>query len=444
MIRALTAAAFVATAPLAPALAAVEIQEVVSPGGITAWLVEEPSIPFVAIELQFEGGAGLDLPGKRGATFLMHGLLEEGAGARDNVAFAEAVEELSARFSFEAFADSVTVSAQMLTDETLDDAVALLRDAITDPIFDPAAVERVRGQVQSIIEANASDPGEIASAAQAASLFPDHPYGSGIEGTRESVAALTPADLAEAHRNAMRRDNVIVGVTGDITPEELGPLLDDLLGGLPETGPEGPGRADMAEVAGIDVIEFPAPQSTVRWAQGGIGLDDPDYFAAILVNHVLGGGGFGSRLTEEVRVERGLTYGIGTGLAPRDHAEQWLGSFSASNDKVAEAIDVVLDEWSRMATEGLTEEELEAAKTYVMGAYPLRFDGNARIAGILAGMQSIGLPIDYIPTRNDRVEAVTLEQANRVARELLTPDQLSFVVVGQPEGVEDGPLPADG
>ena len=440
MIRALILAVATLVAAL-PARAAVDIQEVVSPGGITAWLVQEPSIPFVAIEMRFEGGANLDRPGKRGATYLMTGLLEEGAGARDNVAFAEAAEALAASFGFDAGDDAVTVSLTALSDDTLDEAVALLRDALVEPRFDEAAVERVRGQVLSIIEAQDRDAGDLADHAYKRLAFPDHPYGAPYEGTLETVSSLVADDLRQAKDDAIRRDNVIVGVTGDIAPERLGPLLDALLGDLPEAGPEGPGEAEDRLEPGVTVIDFPSPQSYVFFAQDGIGLDDPDYFAAILVNHVLGGGGFGSRLTEEVRVARGLSYGIGTGLAPRDFSEQWLGSFSASNDRVAEAVGVVLDEWRRMQADGITAEELEAAKTYVMGSYPLRFDGNARIAGILAGMQSIGLPIDYIPTRNDRVEAVTLEQANRVAADLLAPDSLHFVVVGRPEGLDTGALP---
>jgi zinc protease len=231
---------------------------------------------------------------------------------------------------------------------------------------------------------------------------------------------------------------VHVGVTGDISAEELGPLLDELLGDLPATGGPDVGRTDYSLEGGKTVVDFPGVQSLVFFGQEGIAFEDPDYFPAFVLNHVLGGGGFGSRLTEEVRVQRGLTYGIGTGLVPRDHAEQIIGQFSASNDKVAEAVEIVRAEWARMAEKGVSEEELATAKTFLTGEYPLRFDGNGNIAGILVGMQSIGLPIDYIATRNDRVEAVTQADVARVAADLLDPDALHFVVVGQPVGLETG------
>jgi zinc protease len=420
-----------------PALAAVDIQEVTSPGGITAWLVEEPSIPFVALEVRFEGGANLDLPGKRGATNLMMALLEEGAGDRDAREFAEATEEVAARFGFDASNDSVSVTAEFLT-EMRAESVALLRDAIVAPRFDPEAVDRVRDQVLASIARTANDPNEIASATLRTLAFPDHPYGSDYDGTVETVSSLTADDLAEAHANALTLDRVHVGVTGDISAEELGTLLDDLLGDLPATGGSQVGPAEYSLEGGKTVVDFPSPQSVVLFGHEGIAFEDPDYFPAVILNHALGGGGFSSRLMEEVRVRRGLTYGIGTSLVPRDHATQWLGQFSASNDKVAEAVEIVRDEWARMAAEGLDQQELETAKTYITGAYPLRFDGNANIAGILVGMQSIGLPIDYIATRNDRVEAVTVADVKQAATRLLDPDALHFVVVGQPEGLETG------
>ncbi|MEM7642247.1 MAG: pitrilysin family protein [Pseudomonadota bacterium] len=420
-----------------PAIAAVEIQEVTSPGGITAWLVEEPSIPFVAIELAFEGGANLDLPGKRGATHLMTSLLEEGAGDLDARGFAEATEMLAAGFSFDTTNDTVTVSAEFLT-ESRAQSVELLRDALTAPRFDDAAITRVRDQVLAVIAQHENDPSEIAQTTKAALAFPEHPYGSVLEGTRETVSSLTVDDLRTAHRNALTRDRVKVGVTGDITAAELGPLLDDLLGGLPESGGPSVDEADYALPGGVTVVDFPSPQSVVLFGHEGVAFDDPDYFPAFVLNHILGGSGFASRLMEEVRVKRGLTYGIGTGLSARDYSEQIVGQFSASNDKTSEAVELIRAEWRRLAEEGVTEAELEAAKTFLTGAYPLRFDGNARIAGILVGMQDLGLSIDYIATRNDRVAAVTQADVARVAARLLDPEALHFVVVGQPEGLETG------
>lgn len=420
-----------------PAFAAVEIQEVTSPGGITAWLVEEQSIPFTAIELQFEGGANEDSAEARGATYLMMGLLEEGAGEMDAQAFAERREAIAARTSFDSSNDNVTINLSFLT-EMRDESIDLLRAAMTDPRFDPDAVERVREQVLAGLAADARDPGEIAGRTYNALSFADHPYGSDYKGTPETVAALSIEDLREAHARALTRDRVTVGVTGDISAEELAPLLDRLLGDLPESTPVDIPAITPQLRAGVTVIDFPSPQSVVLFGQPGIDFEDPDYFAAFVLNQVIGGSGFDSRLMTEVRVKRGLTYGIGTFLSVRDKTEQLLGQFSSSNDKAGEAIEIIRAQWAEIAENGITEAEMEAAKTYLTGAYPLRFDGNSRIAGILTGMQSIGLPIDYIPTRNDQIYRVTLDDVKRVAQRLLDTDALHFVVVGQPEGLESG------
>ena len=433
MIRFATAL-FIGAAAALPARAEVDIQSVTSPGGITAWLVEEHSLPFVALEIAFRGGTSLDVEGKRGAVNLMTALLEEGSGDLDARGFARAKETLATSFGFTASSDGLSISARFLT-ENFDESVALLRDAIQSPRFDEADIERVRAQVLSGLAFEAKDPNEIASKTFAEMAYGDHPYGTAASGTPESVAALTRDDLVEAHKNVLVRDRVLVAAVGDITPEQLGTLLDTLLGELPQEGPMLPPAVEPMITGGTTVVEFETPQSVALFGQRGIPLGDPDYFAAVLLNQVLGGGSFESRLMQEVREKRGLTYGVYSYLYSRNLANAFMGSVSSANDRIGEAISVIKDEWQRAATEGLTEEELQDAKTYLTGAYPLRFDGNGTIAGILVGMQMINLDIDYVKTRNELVEKVTLEDVRRVAGELLDPEGLHFVVVGTPEGV---------
>lgn len=418
-----------------PARAEVDIQTVTSPGGIDAWLVEEHSLPFVAVEIAFRGGTSLDADGKRGAVNLMSGLLEEGAGDMDAREFARATEALATRFGFSAGPEELSISARFLT-ENFDESVALLRAAIQEPRFEPADIERVRAQVISGIAFDAKDPDEIASRTFAEMAYGEHPYGTPQAGSLESVATLTRDDLLEAHRRVLARDRVLVSAVGDITPEQLGQLLDTVLGDLPETGAPMPPEVEPDIRPGVTVVDFETPQSVALFGQRGIGVEDDDYFTAVLLNQILGGGSFESRLMNEVREKRGLTYGVYSYLYPRDLGNAMMGSTSSSNARIAQAIDVIRDEWAKAAETGVTEEELRDAKTYLTGAYPLRFDGNSTIAGILVGMQMIGLPADYIATRNDKVEAVTLEDVQRVAGELLDPEGLHFVVVGQPEGVE--------
>jgi zinc protease len=433
MIRFATAL-FLGAAVALPARAEVEIQTITSLGGVEAWLVEEHSLPFVAIEIAFLGGTSLDVEGKRGAVNLMAALLEEGSGNLDARGFARATETLATSFGFSAGSEELSISARFLT-ENFDASVALLRDAIQKPRFDQADIDRVRAQVISGLSFEAKDPNEIASKSFASMAYGNHPYGTVESGTPESVAALTRDDLLEAHRNVLVRDRVLVGAVGDITPEQLGALLDAVLGDLPQNGPIMPPHVEPVIKGGTTIVEFDTPQSVVLFGQRGIAVNDDDYFAAVLLNQVLGGGSFESRLMQEVREKRGLTYGVYSYLYSRDLANAYMGSVSSANDRVAEAISVIRDEWRRAAEEGVTEDELQDAKTFLTGAYPLRFDGNSTIAGILVGMQTIGLEPEYVKTRNQRVERVTLDDVKRVASELMDPDALHFVVVGKPEGL---------
>ncbi|WP_414898799.1 M16 family metallopeptidase [Rhodovulum sp. YEN HP10] len=435
MIRAVfSSLGFVLLAAL-PLRAEVEIQEVTSPGGLHAWLVESHEVPFVSLEIRFQGGASLDAPGKRGAINLMTGLLDEGAGEMDARAFARERDALAASYRFDVGADSLAISARMLT-ENRDQAVGLLRQALVAPRFDADAIDRVRAQVISGIRSDATDPNAIAGETFDRIAYGDHPYATPISGTEKSVGALTRDDLIAARDRVMARDRLFVAAAGDISAEDLGRLLDRLFEGLPETGAPMPGPAPLNLAGGVKVVPFETPQSVAVFGQRGLERDDPDFFAAFVMNQILGGGGFGARLMEEVRVKRGLTYGVYSYLMPMDHAALIMGGVASGNDKIAEAVEVIRDEWVRMAEAGATEEELEKVKTYLTGAYPLRFDGNAPIARILVGMQMEGLTPDYVRTRNDRIRAVTLEDVRRVAAELLDPAHLQFVVVGQPQGLE--------
>ena len=425
---------FLAASLVAVPALATEIQEVTSPGGIKAWLVEDHTIPFTALNLAFRGGASLDAPGKRGAISLMTHTLEEGAGDMDATAYAAATEALGAKISFDVGDDALTVAGRFLS-ENRDAGADLVAAALTEARFDEDAVARVKGQVQAIIRAEDNDPNAIAQKALAKAIWGAHPYGSSLNGTVESIAPLGREDMIEAQNRVIARDRVIVGATGDITPEQLGLLVDRVLAKVPETGTAPlPQAAKFESKGGTEVIDWDSPQTVISFAQPGVSMDDPDYFAAFVADHILGGGGFSSRLMEEIREKRGLTYGVSTALSNAVDGDAWVGGMASSNASAAEATDLVKQEWGRMA-EGVTEKELTDAKTYLTGEYPLRWDGNSKIAGILVGMQLVGLPIDYPATRNAKIEAVTAEDVARVARERLDPAKLQFVLVGRPEGL---------
>ena len=433
MIKFLTLCTVIMFAAL-PARAELNIQEVTSKGGITAWLVTEPSIPMIALNIGFQGGSTTDPDDKLGATYLMAGLLEEGAGDMDAITFKRAAEELATSFSFDSSREQISISAEFLS-KNRDASVALLKAAITTPAFNDVAFERTKAQVMSIIARNQSDPEEIASATFNALAFAGHAYARPYRGTAETMSALTQDDLRHAHDRTMTKDRLFVGVVGDITASELSVMLDELFGDLPENGAPLPEPITFQVAGGTTVVDFDIPQSTAIWGHQGIGQKDPDFFVAFVMNRVLGGGGFTSRLTQEVREKRGLTYGVYSYMASFEQADYYGGSVSSGNERIGEAIDIIKQEWARMADGGVTDAELEAAIKYMTGSYPLRFDGNGQIANLLTYSQMNNFPIDYPQNRNSYIEAVTKQDIARVAKRILRTDDMRFVVVGRPIGV---------
>jgi zinc protease len=425
--------ALIATAAV-PARA-VEVQRVISPGGIEAWLVEDHSNPIISLDLSFRGGAALDPAGKEGLANLVAGLIDEGAGALDSQAFQGRLDELSIKLSFSAGRDSFSGEMMTLT-ENREAAFELLRLALTEARFDAEPVARIRSQILAGLSRESQDPQTIVGRTMSKVLFPDDPYGRPANGTSASVSALITADLRRFTAERFARDVLVVGVVGDIAAEELARRLDETFLGLSamaapaelaDTTPDSQGE--------VIVVERDIPQSVVAFGHAGIARDDPDYYAAYVVNYILGGGGFSSRLYEEVREKRGLAYSVYSYLNPLDRAALVMGGVATQNGRVAQSLDLIRAEWRRMAEDGPSEAELRDAKTYLTGSFPLRFSSSGRISGMLAGMQYQDLGIDYLERRNDLIEAVTLDDARRVAARLYDADKLTVVVVGRPEGI---------
>ncbi len=421
---------------LARPAAAVTVTRVVSAGGIEAWLVEDHSSPILSMIFSFDGGAALDPSGKEGLATMVAGLLDEGAGDLKSQDFQSRLDDLAA--SFTAKADDDALRGEVKT-TTANRAAAfdLVRLALTRPRFDADAVERVRGQLVAELARQQGEPSVVAQRAFAAMVFGQHPYGRPAEGTPAGLAAITVADLKDWVGQRFGRDHLIIGVAGDITAAELGPLLDTAFGDLPasvadasvsDTEPGAPGR--------VVVLRRQIPQSVAVFGEPGVKRDDPDWYAAFVMNSILGGGGFSSRLTNEVRVKRGLAYGAASYLIPNDHAALIEGEVATRNERMADSLAVIKREWQRMADDGVTAEELADAKTYLNGSFPLQMDGTASIARLLVVVQRDHLGIDYFDRRASLINAVSVDDVHRVARRLLHADQLAVVVVGDPTGVE--------
>jgi zinc protease len=419
----------------APVHAATEVERVVSAGGIEAYLLSEPSIPFMSLSLHFRGGAALDPAGREGLATMVSGLLDEGAGDLDSRAFQTELEDLAIRLSFDAGRDEFTGQLKTLTAHR-ERAFELLRLALSAPRFDAEPVDRIRSQLQANLRRRSEDPDYLAALTWFTTAFPDHPYGRPVQGTIESLAAIERSDLQGFVDARLARDNLVIGVSGDVTAAELGPLLDHAFGDLPEHSAPG-AIAAVSPVGGTTVVlRRPVPQSQVLFGEVGLPRDDPDFYTAYVANHILGGSGFTSRLTDEVREKRGLAYSVYSYLYPMDHAPLWLGGLGTANAAVGQAIQVVREQIAGMAAGEITQAALDDAKTYLTGSFPLRLTSNDAIAGTLVQMQVDDLGIDYLDRRNGYIEAATLDDVRRVAARLYDPDNLLVVVVGEPEGVE--------
>jgi len=424
----LLAVVFLTLPAIMPAQAAVNIQEVKSDGGITAWLVEDYSVPIISIRFAFRGGSTQDPPGKEGLVKLMSGLFDEGAGDLDRDAFQDKLDDAGAEMRFSPGRDALYGSMRMLADEK-DKALELLRLAITSPRFDQEPLDRVRAQIVAGIASEAHDPRTAARQAWTKALYADHPYSRDDDGTEQALAAITADDVRTIHKRIFARDNLIVGVVGAIDAETLKKELDRLFGGLPEKSQLVP-VSDVTPKLGQEVgVVYNLPQTTLQLAYPGVSRDDPEYFAAYLMNHILGGGTFTSRLFTEVREKRGLAYSVNSGLVNYDHASGLVISTATRSDRAAETLEVIREIVKEMAQKGVTAEELATAKKYVIGAYAIsNLDDSSSIASTLVGLQVDHLGKDYIQRRVDLINNVTLDQVQAAARKLLSVEPAVLVL----------------
>ncbi len=420
-IRALCVSGFcaivVALLVSAPANA-VDIQRVVSPGGIEAWLVEDHTVPLIALNFSMNGGSSQDPAGKEGLTRLLSATLDEGAGDYSSEAFQGKLEELAVSISFSTGKDYFYGNLRTLT-ATRDEAFDLLSIAVNEPRFDAEAVDRMKARLSASARRNTQEPNAVAGTNLMKAMLGDHPYAHRTGGTEESLSTLSPEDLRVHRQHLFARASLKVGVVGSIDAATLGPLLDKVFAALPESTNLSP-VPDVEAAAGERVAaHLPVPQTTLLFGLPGLKRDDPDYQAAYVMNHILGGGSFTSWLYEEVREKRGLTYGVSTYLSPYDATGLMLGSVATRADRADETLRVILDQFDRMANEGPTQEELDLAKRYITGSYALRFDASGKIARQLVALQNAELGIDYFDRRNAEIEAVTLDDVKRVAGRLL-------------------------
>ena len=408
-----------------------EVQRVISPKGIEAWLIEEKSTPVVAMTVFFKGGTASDPERKTGLSSLVVSLLDEGAGRLNAEEFQEKLAEKAIQLSFDNGTETVSASLATLRPHK-EKAFELLRLALTKPRFDRKAVRRVKEQMYASIEARKGRPNALASERWQKLVFKGHPY-SRLLPTKEGIRSINRRNLRKYVKNRFAKDNMIIGVAGNISADELSALLDKTFGDLPEKSRIKPVEPYIPKLsARIDVLSMDVPQSAVIFGNIGLARNDPDFYAGYLLDYIFGGGSFAARLFKEVREEKGLAYSIGTYMSVLKASPMYVGTAGSDNAKMAEAIQIIQNEWKKMAEFGPTEKELQDAKTYVTGSYPLSFSSSSGLSSFLASMQYNGLDITYLKNRNDIMNAVTLEQVKSTARRMLLPEHLFFVVVGKP------------
>ncbi len=408
---------------------AVEIKQFKSPSGIGVYLVESYNSPIITLSFSFEGGSTQDALGKEGTSRLLSAMLDEGAGNLSSQEFQAKTEILGMELSFTAGRDYFTGTMQALT-ENSEQSFELLRLALNEPRFDTQPMERMRQALVKSLKRGKTSPQSVAARALRDVMFKDHPYGRPTRGTIESMGKITRDDLIAIHHKLLTKSNLVIGVVGAISPDELGLIIDKVFAKLPDGNELSSIKEAKLEFGKTVKKPMDIAQSIVSFALPGLKRSHPDFFAAYLANHILGGGTFSSRLYNEVREKRGLAYSVYSHLATYSHAAFTIVGSATSAERVDEAIAVIRAELKRMAEVGPSEEELEAAKKYVIGSYAIsNLDTSGKVAGVLVAIQQIDLGIDYIDRREAIINAVKLEDVKRVAAELLK-QKPTMVIVG--------------
>ncbi len=419
---------------LAPPLAAsaLEVREVKTPKGITVWFAEDHTVPIVAMNYAFAGGAAADPAGKEGLANFLSAMLDEGAGDMTSEQFQERMEELAFSMDHSAGREWFSGSFRSLS-RNLDESVKLLALAVNRPRFDAQPLERIRRQLLVSLRKKAEDPEERAWDAFRRMLYGKHPFARAVDGDLRGIGAITADDLHALHKRLFAREKLLVVVAGDIDEKHMAQMVDTVFGDLPAKS----GMPDIAppvfpKQARMKIVRRVIPQSIVLMGADSIRRDDADFIPAYVVNHILGGGGFGSRLMEEVREKRGLAYSVYSALITHEKDGVFFAYAGTRNDKALLARDIMLENIRRVAKEGVTARELEEAKDHLIGSWPLRFDSTTKIAGMLLGLRLQHLGIDYLKKRNDLMRAVSLQDAKRAARRMLHPERMQVVVYGNP------------
>jgi zinc protease len=416
--------------------ASVRVQEVVSPGGIKAWLVQDDKLPLIAMRFAFRGGVEQDPEDKQGLAELTMALLTQGAGPYDTEAFQQKLADQSIQLGFSASRDELRGALKTLR-SSRGEAFKMLRLSVTEPRFDAEAFERARSQQMTAMKLEMGTASWQGRYALFAELFKGHPYFMRHFGTEKTLEGLTREDVRDFAVRHFARDNLLVAVTGDISSAELGKALDGIFAKLHAHAQlTAVGDAAWSSEKAAILVKRDGTQTDMLFAVPMMRRNDPDWYAADIVNYILGGGGFESRLMKDVRDKKGLTYGISTALAPMEHASLLIGQASTDNPKTGEAWQAVRDVWQELYEKGVADAEIAAAKDYLTGSLPIALTSLPAIAGILLEMQLEDLGRDYLDRYSTLIRRVSADDVKQVIQKWFDPSRVEVVFVGVPEGVD--------
>jgi zinc protease len=425
------AAALLAMAWLGDAHATPNIQHWETSNGARVYFVAAPELPIVDVQVVFDGGAARD-GDKNGVALLTNGLLSEGAADLNADQIAEQFDALGARFGNSSERDMAVVTLRSLSEpDVLDPAIALLNKILTQPTFPADAFERERNRLLTAIEQRKQSPGDLASEAFYKAVFGHHPYASLPEGQESSVKALTAEDLRAFYQQYYVAKNAVIAIVGNLDRQQAEQLANNVIAGLPagQAAPNLPAVDPLAEEKTIR-IEHPSTQTHILVGAPGMKRGDEYYFDLYVGNHILGGNGLVSRLSQEVRENRGLSYSTYSYFLPMRKQGPFILGLQTKNETADEALQVLKAELVKFVSEGPSAEELEAAKKNITGGFPLRISSNSKIVGYIAMIGFYDLPLDYLDQFNAKIEAVTLDSIKTAFQNRIHPDKMATVLVG--------------
>ncbi|MBA4117378.1 MAG: hypothetical protein C0514_00580 [Candidatus Puniceispirillum sp.] len=420
---------------LASQAQALRIQDLKTKSGLTAWFVEDHSVPVVSLVMSFQAGSTQAPKDKIALPDFLASILTEGAGDLDAKSFAERLQDKGISISVSSTPDRLFV-AMRAPRRHWQEGLSLLKLMLTKPRFDPDAFERVRQSMIQGFENAKLTPGWKASEALTELLYKDHPYGATVKSAAD-INAINVKDLDHFLRQCVATDSMIVGGCGDVSPQDLVSAVEEITKSLPVKGDyKAVAEASFPDQGETRSLATPHPQSVVLFAHPGLHVTHPDALKLYVLTYVLGGGSFHSWMMEEIRTRKGLAYDAGCGTSSYAHAALVKGSVQSDGKTVFAAMDLIKSLVKKLKNEGISQEELDATKSFLEGSLPLELSSSLKIATALHELQVDKRPIDYLDKRAARIQALTLKDVNAFAKSFFDPDRMITVVAGS-----QGPLP---